>query len=113
MIIEILAIGDVYLCCLLCLAAGWEEQLASPPKSPETTKSALDCSWPYAWVTGVLACLLLFAAVAVVILAVILAVLWRRARVVYTCKCKHMQQYESSVGNIAPNAGLLAPVMEY
>lgn len=97
----------MHLCCLLCPAAGWEEQLAiaSSPASTEATASA-ECSRPYVWVAGVIAGLLLIAAVAILILAVILAILWRI--IICMTKYKQMQQDQSTAGNMAKTAGLLA-----
>ena len=95
----------------VCLAAGWEEQLASPlDPAPTEASTPAECSWPYVWVTGVMAGLLLLAAVAVLIRAVILAILWRRTTCMTNCKANHMQQHESTVaiGDMTEIAGLWA-----
>ena len=79
---------------LLCLAAGWEEQIA-PTEAIETEK----CYWAVA----VILCTILIAVVAILILAAIIVVLWRRMN--SKMKLLYMQHYECASGDMNQIAG--------
>lgn len=74
---------------LLCLAAGWEEQIA-PTEAIETG----ECHWAVA----VILCIILIAIVAILTLVATIVVLWRRMNSKMKLRC--MQHYECASGDM-------------
>ena len=81
---------------MLCPAAGWEEQLAS---TEAVSVASAECSWA----TGVIAGILLIAAVTIVILGASIVILWRRRK--HTTKLTYNLHSDCAVGNVADTTG--------